>query len=100
MDWRQAFIEQARSDNDIRKLLNREGVEYAHQLHYIQMTTEKLARGYLADPRNPPDRTHVGFVRYLKVLKGRPEICRKLGFKDPRAFTSYVNSLLPLAWDV
>jgi hypothetical protein len=100
MNWREAFIEQARSDNRIRKLLNKEGVEYAHQLHYVQMTTEKLARGFLANPQNQPGNTHVGFVRYLQVLKGRPEIRRQLGYKDSAVFTSYVNSLLPLARDV
>lgn len=100
MDWRQAFIEQARSDNAVRKLLNRQAVEYDHQLHYIQMASEKLARGYLADPRNPPTRTHIGFVRYLRVLKRRPEIRRQLGYKDARVFRSHVDSLLPLAQDV
>lgn len=48
MTWREAFLNQARSDAEIRRLLNRERTEYSHQLHYLQMVTEKLAKGLAA----------------------------------------------------
>ncbi len=99
MSWRAAFILQARSDNEIRRLLNKEKVEYSHQLHYLQMTTEKLAKGMLTSPSssNPPTFTHSAFVRCLQVLKGRPEIRRQLGYDSPIYFREFIDSVLPFA---
>ncbi len=99
MDWRSAFLKQARSDNAIRKRLNRDPeVEFSHELHYLQMTTEKLARGYQADPREEPRHTHKGFSAFLKTLKHNPEIRRQLGYADKKeAFASYIKALEPLA---
>lgn len=87
----------------MRMLLSRQGVPYAHQLHYMQMVTEKLARSYLADPRTQPQKTHVGFVRLLQQAKrGREsrEIRRRLGYGDDRVFAKFIDSLLPLARQV
>jgi len=53
MTWHEAYMEQARSDYAVRQLLNRARVEYAHQLHYLQMFTEKFAKGFLTAPASP-----------------------------------------------
>lgn len=99
MTWREAFFEQARSDNMVRRLLNRNRAADAHQLHYLQMTAEKLSKGYLSDPTSldPPKMTHKAFVKCLRVIKGRPEIRRQLGYRKKEVFWSYIDSLLPLA---
>jgi hypothetical protein len=47
MSWRAAFPIQARSDDNVRKLLNQSKIEYSHQLHYLQMGTEKLVKKLL-----------------------------------------------------
>lgn len=101
MNWREAFLAQARSDAKIRDLLNRKRCEYSHQLHYLQMVTEKLAKGLMATPNNaPPAKTHAAFVRYLQHLKGRPELRRQLGYQDRLVFRSFIDSLLPLAREI
>jgi hypothetical protein len=99
MSWREAFLKQARSENRLREVLNDPQVEYSHRLHYLQMVTEKLAKGFMADPSDPqpPNPTHGAFVRLLQTIKGRPEIRRSLGYQDAQIFRQFINSLLDLA---
>ena len=101
MNWRDAFLAQARSDAEIRILLNRKRCEYSHQLHYLQMVTEKLAKGLMASQNNaPPVKTHAAFVRCLQHIKGRPDLRRQLGYKERSVFRSFIDSLLPLASEI
>jgi len=73
MTWRDAFLAQARSDAEIRRLLNRQRTAYSHQLHYLQMLTEKLAKGLMAPVDGaPPAPTHSAFVRCLPPQASRP----------------------------
>lgn len=99
MNWRQAFIRQAKSEHAVRRRLNGPGVEYSHRLHYLQMVTEKLAKGFQANPsdRNPPPTTHHALVRLLQQTKGRPDLRRLLGHTDAAVFRSFIDSLLDLA---
>jgi hypothetical protein len=99
MTWREAFLVQARSDDAVRRLLNRNRTEYAHQLHYLQMATEKLAKAIMMRDADaaPPAQTHVAFVSCLWVIKGRPELRRQLGYEHAEEFRSFIDSLLPLA---
>jgi hypothetical protein len=99
MTWRSAFLQQARSDNAIRRLLNREKAAYSHQLHYLQMTAEKLAKGVMT-PENSMDGprvSHAALVRALQILRIRPDIRRQLQFASAAAFGSYIDSILPIA---
>jgi hypothetical protein len=99
MNWRGAFLAQAKSDNEMRKLLNRAKVPYSHQLHYLQMTAEKLAKGILT-PHNaphPPPFSHAAVVALLRALKVRPDIRRHLGYSSVRAFSAFIDALLPFA---
>jgi hypothetical protein len=99
VDWHEAFLEQARSDQHILDRLAHPAVEYCHRLHYLQMVAEKLAKSLLTPPGSAaaPPMSHAAFVRMLQVLKGRPEIRRQLGFDDPVCFKQYIDSLLDLA---
>jgi hypothetical protein len=99
MTWREAFFLQARSENEIRKLLNRAKAEYAHQLHYLQMASEKLAKAYATTPGSlePPTLTHTGLVRLLRLLKSMPRIRRELGYVHTEAFRAFIDSLIPVA---
>ena len=94
MSWRDAFFRQARSDNEIRKLLNKERVEYAHQLHYLQMTTEKLAKGLLTKSTSttPPKFVHKALVTCLRMIKGRPDIQRILVYKKRSHYMKSIDS--------
>ncbi|MFP4054125.1 MAG: hypothetical protein ACLFV7_09705 [Phycisphaerae bacterium] len=99
MDWREAFLRQARSDYETWGRLNKLGVEYSHQLHYIQMMTEKLAKAFLVRPgaSNPPPLSHRAFVSMLRVIKGRNEIRKALGYGNKKSYRAYLDSLLPIA---
>lgn len=102
MSWREAFLKQARSENQIRLLLDDPAIEYSHRLHYLQMVTEKLSKGMMAnalDPE-PPTPTHLAFVRLLQVLKGRPDIRAQLGYSDSAVFRKFINSLLGMAMQI
>jgi len=102
MSWRDAYFLQARSDYDAFKELNNPRIPICHRLHYLQMAGEKLAKAYLS-PSNgePPKKGHQKLVNLLKVLKGRREIRRKLGFGDDHnAFCSYVDSLTRFAGQI
>src|SRR5579863_5087681 len=99
MNWRDAFLRQARSENEIRRRLNERNVEYSHRLHYLQMVTEKLAKAGLARPGdvNPPKTSHNAFVRYLRTLKGQSTIRLQLGYTNRIAFGNFIDSILPQA---
>ena len=97
MTWREAFLAQARADAKVRELLNRAQAAYSHQLHYLQMVTEKLAKALMCTQNAPPKATHSAFVSGLRSLKGRPDIRRRLGYDNKESFYAFINSLLPLA---
>ena|SRR6266508_1422040 len=99
MNWREAFFAQARSEHVLRRQLNNAQVEYSHQLHYLQMVCEKLAKAYAAHPSShePPTTSHLAFVRLLQSLKSRPDARRQLGYEDSTVFRRFIDSLLPLA---
>jgi len=99
MNWREAYLAQAWSDYQVFQKLNIERHPLCHKLHYLQMATEKLAKGFLCSANDPPPKkTHFALVRFLQVSKTRPEWRRQLGYGDnSAAYKSYINSLLPLA---
>lgn len=98
MDWRTAFLLQARSDFAIFQRLNDSPTDYCHRLHYMQMATEKLAKSLLSPPHSdPPEASHAAFVRMLQVLKTRKDVRRQLGFRHTAAYRAYLDSLLELA---
>jgi hypothetical protein len=99
MSWREAFLRQAQSDNQVRRRLNTPEIENSHRLHYLQMVAEKLAKAGLTNPGtvDPPKASHNAFVRFLQTLKGQKNIQRQLGYKHRKAFSHFVDSLLPQA---
>lgn len=99
MSWRGAFLRQARSENEVRLLLNDPRVEYSHRLHYLQMVTEKLAKAALSNPvdPNPPRMVHGALVRLLQVAKGNRVLRTRLGYSDASVFRAFIDSMLDLA---
>ena len=47
MDWSGAFLEQAKSDYEVFRLLNASRQSLCHRLHYMQMASEKTAKSFL-----------------------------------------------------
>ncbi len=83
--YQQVWWEQTRADHVILQLLRREGAAPCHQLHYLQMVTEKLGKAYFWRTGRPPRTTHASLVRFLQALNDRASpdadrIARLLGF--------------------
>lgn len=102
MTWEKAFLKQAMSDFSVYEEFKRGGKARCHQLHYLQMAAEKLAKSFTCPPNNtPPKPSHVALVKFLRACKKRPDVRRFLGFKDKRsAFDSFIDGLLPFAWKI
>jgi hypothetical protein len=97
MAWRTAYLRQARSDYEMLASLLPQNVPLCHKLHYLQMTTEKLAKGFLTPPAGAEyAHTHDAFLRFVRVAQLRPEIQVACGFKDRKQFSAFIRSLLPV----
>jgi hypothetical protein len=99
MTWREAYLKQAWSDFKIYQHLNANEQAFCHQLHYLQMTTEKLAKGFQCPIAGGPyHKTHVVFVDFLQRLKKQPSLYySRMQFKSMNQFTSHIQSLMPIA---
>lgn len=97
--WHLAYLEQARSDWKIYKTLKDLSLDDCHALHYLQMTTEKLAKAMLlargAEIKQIRS-SHKAFLRFLQIAARHPSLPRLL--KIPaKQFLQFTRSLLPLA---
>ncbi|MBX3413445.1 MAG: hypothetical protein KF708_12215 [Pirellulales bacterium] len=77
-------------------------VDSCHELHYLQMATEKLAKAYFWKTNQSPMKSHSAFVRFMKALvskntskRERDRIANVLGFKRFSSFRTRVYSILP-----
>ena len=96
-DWQTAFFRQARSDYDTFQLLEQSRASFCQRLHYLQMTTEKLAKGFATAPGGPqPPKQHHGYSQFIQQIKRRPEL-QRLCPGGPGQVSGYVDGLLPYA---
>lgn len=59
-DWRGAYFQQAKSDYSLLLLIKEiNDVPLCQKLHYLQMTTEKMSKGFL---------TPVGVISISKLM--------------------------------
>jgi len=101
-DAQERWWEQARSDHRIFLLLRRNDAEPCHQLHYLQMASEKLGKAYLWRTGRPARRSHLSFVTFLLALNDRSKsdldlIAALLGFGHGRAFESWLRPASSIA---
>jgi hypothetical protein len=97
-DWHSATLLQARSDYEmLLRLKDKDDVSVCHILHYLQMTTEKLAKAFLTPPGGRYPNTHDAFAKFVRVARGRQDFRTACGFIQAVPFRQYVDSLLPLA---
>ncbi|TEU21875.1 MAG: hypothetical protein E3J21_01340 [Anaerolineales bacterium] len=98
--WANAYLEQARSDWDTRKLIAENACAACHELHYLQMTAEKLGKAVLlrsgTTNLDSVNRTHKAFVRFLRVAAKNPGLRQALQF-NIRQLHAYVKEILPVA---
>jgi hypothetical protein len=101
IDWRSAYLQQSRSDYETLQLLRQNNVPQCQQLHYLQMLTEKLAKGFQTRPGGPRHpTTHEAFRKFIVVAKGRPELMQVCGFKGHEQYSAYIDSLKSVAKDI
>jgi hypothetical protein len=103
--YQKLWWEQSRSDHSILILLRRNGASSCHQLHYLQMVTEKLAKAYFWRTGTPPPRKHTGSVQFMRSLGGvqqerQTSIATALDFKSFSAFQSWIRNVLPMIYDL
>jgi hypothetical protein len=93
----QLFLEQARSDYEVFGLLSRRNI--CHRLHYLQMSTEKLAKVYFWRHGRFPGFGHHRFAPFLRDLESSrtADFHRMFSYKDPRRFDSQKTAILDLA---
>ncbi|MBW3623676.1 MAG: hypothetical protein KY468_09750 [Armatimonadetes bacterium] len=97
-DWRSAFFQQARSDYEVFHVLRKEDAPFSHQLHYLQVATEKMSKGFAASVGGPrPPRTHHTFVTFMRIARGMPNLRHACGFQQADPYRAYIDSLLPVA---
>jgi hypothetical protein len=108
----QAFFRQARSDWSVFRHLHTRGFlglkqirgawprmagfwpfpfPACHELHYLQMCTEKLAKAYY--PSAIPRSGHAAFRRFLTDLPSNPNAQSPLGFRDSASLTRWQGSV-------
>lgn len=101
-DWRAAYLEQAHSDFQLlQRLIPQNDIPLCHKLHYLQMTAEKMAKGFLTPPGGGRyGNTHNAFVRFTTIAASRPELRRLSRYRNPAQFTAYVGSFRDAAQKV
>ena len=102
--YQQVWWEQTCADHAILNLLRKKGAVPCHQLHYLQMVTEKLGKAYFWRTGHPPRTTHASFVRFLQALDNRPardadRIAGLLGFGRSQDLETWIPTITPLAYD-
>ena len=101
MHWRTAYFRQALSDYEVFLALQKlPDIALCHRLHYLQMATEKMAKGFLTPPgAGPYDFTHKAFRAFVPVALANKRIRARLGMSDQyeacRLFLN--NTIKPLA---
>ncbi len=101
--YQELWWRQAQSDRAVLALLRRQGAATCHQLHYLQMVTEKIGKAYFWRSGAPPPRRHAGFVQFLRFLGGvraseRGQIAEIFSFRRFEDFQNWVRAVLPLAY--
>jgi hypothetical protein len=102
----QLWIAQAKSDYETYELLRNGGASPCQQLHYLQMTTEKLVKALVWEPKNVRKPSHAGFGQFMRLLAGkqngkdRKQLAQAFGFQRFGQFQAWANTSIPLANEI
>jgi hypothetical protein len=99
MNWKQAFRRQAESDYDVFVLLNNiDNLPVSHSLHYLQMTSEKIAKSFQCEANERPKLKHSVVKKFVVSLKTTPAVRNYLGYKDKNeAFSNFIRTMSSVA---
>jgi hypothetical protein len=92
------FLVQARSDWDVFQLLKRRPV--CHQLHYLQMCTEKLAKAYFWRDKSAANLGHAAFSKFVRSIGTNRTVAEKLGFPNTTSFKEWIKDVSDLAYEL
>ena len=99
-DWRTSYFLQAKSDYETFFQMS-VATPLCQRLHYLQMTTEKYAKGFKTQPgAGPHAMTHQAFVSFMRLAKSDARLQRACEFANKSSFHRYVDSLIPLAQQI
>jgi hypothetical protein len=103
--YQELWWRQATSDHAVLLLLRSHTVAPCHQLHYLQMITEKLGKAYFWRTGQPPRKSHASFVWFLQALshraaQDRTRIAHVLGFGRAEDFDRWIPLASPIAYDL
>jgi hypothetical protein len=103
--YQEVWWEQTCADHAVLNQLRKQGGMPCHQLHYLQMVTEKLGKAYFWRTGTPPRTSHASFVRFLQALDSRPirdgdRIAGLLGFGRAQDLENWIPTITPLAYDL
>jgi hypothetical protein len=101
--YQERWWQQVRSDFGALVLLRQYHGDPCHQLHYLQMVTEKLGKAYFWRKGIPPRFGHAYFVWFLRSLgtassSNRHQIADVFRFRRFDDFQNWVKTVLPLAY--
>lgn len=101
--WANAYLEQARSDWDTYKVITKNTCATCQELHYLQMTAEKLGKAVLLTVNsNSLDRvkkSHKTFTSFLRVAARNPRL-RKEAQMNARQLQESIKEMLPVAYEI
>lgn len=103
--YQSLWWDQARTDHEMFVVCRQRGFAQCHSLHFLQMATEKLAKAYFWRTGNPPPKSHVGFVRFMRSLgsvaqRDRELVAKLFSFKQFEDFQQWIRSALPIVYDL
>jgi hypothetical protein len=99
---REAFLEQARSDlTAYDELCRSKSLSPCHQLHYLQMLTEKIARAarMSAGVSNANEMSHKAFSKLAAIL-GRSDYAAKRLEMDKTSYRHFLRRAHDIARDI
>jgi len=104
-DYQRHWWEQARSDHSVLVVLRRQGSAPCHQLHYLQMVAEKLAKAYLWRSGAPPKKKHAGFGLFMRLPLQVPQsrqqqIAEIFAFRRFEDLQNWTMTALPLIYEL
>ena len=93
-----AFYRQATADWKMYRMLRGHTPRVpCHELHFLQMATEKFAKAYLWGTTTPPRPVHASFVQFLRLAAQKSKIREALGVPSRPHFRDWLHKVLPLA---
>jgi len=93
---------QAASDFKAYELMVKSAMPACHAIHYLQMSTEKLAKAYFWKSAIAPSKSHAGVVQFLRRLGTIPQskqsqLAAALYYRRYVDLQNWIRKSLPIA---